>query len=93
MLIVFHLQAELRSPPRPWSDFFARFSVPKNTTKAVSRLKCNLFYYRCVAALVTVSPTLAVCTVLRTAVSSHSHGHDKGRCMVALAAVGSCPSM
>ncbi|XP_065874679.1 PRA1 family protein A1-like [Euphorbia lathyris] len=34
------------SPPRPFSEFFSRFTVPKSSGKWDSRLKCNLYYYR-----------------------------------------------
>lgn len=39
-------QAEVSHPPRPLSEFFGKFSAPKNTNKAVSRIKCNLWHYR-----------------------------------------------
>ncbi|KAM3352564.1 hypothetical protein ACQJBY_024036 [Aegilops geniculata] len=32
-------------PPRPSSEFFARFSAPRSCSKWISRLECNLYYY------------------------------------------------
>ncbi|KAJ8747105.1 hypothetical protein K2173_008904 [Erythroxylum novogranatense] len=39
-------EVDWSSPPRPLSEFFSRFTVPKSTAKWNSRLKCNLYYYR-----------------------------------------------
>ena len=39
-------QVEWASPPRPLTEFFARFTPPKTGAKWQSRLKCNLYYYR-----------------------------------------------
>lgn len=33
-------------PPRPLSEFFSRFTVPRSYAKWNSRLKCNFYYYR-----------------------------------------------
>lgn len=32
--------------PRPLSEFFDKFTPPKNQSKWTSRLKCNVYYYR-----------------------------------------------
>lgn len=32
--------------PRPLWEFFSKFGPPKNQTKWISRLKCNVYYYR-----------------------------------------------
>lgn len=32
--------------PRPVSEFFQKFSPPKNYSKWTSRVKCNVYYYR-----------------------------------------------
>ncbi|CAA2982582.1 PRA1 family protein A1-like isoform X1 [Olea europaea var. sylvestris] len=39
-------QVDWSSPPRPLSEFFSRFTVPRTVSKWDSRLKCNLYYYR-----------------------------------------------
>ncbi|XP_039135947.1 PRA1 family protein A1-like [Dioscorea cayenensis subsp. rotundata] len=39
-------EVDWSSPPRPVSEFFARFTVPRSYSKWNSRLKCNLYYYR-----------------------------------------------
>lgn len=39
-------EVDWSSPPRPLSEFFSRFTVPKSLGKWDSRLKCNLYYYR-----------------------------------------------
>ncbi|CAA7389781.1 unnamed protein product [Spirodela intermedia] len=39
-------EVEWSSPPRPVSEFFSRFTVPRSYSKWSSRLKCNLYYYR-----------------------------------------------
>ncbi|XP_073033849.1 PRA1 family protein A1-like [Primulina eburnea] len=39
-------EVDCSSPPRPVSEFFARFTVPRSYAKWNSRLKCNLYYYR-----------------------------------------------
>ncbi|KAL1200566.1 PRA1 family protein A1 [Cardamine amara subsp. amara] len=39
-------EVDWSSPPRPPSEFFSRFTVPKSFAKWDSRLKCNLYYYR-----------------------------------------------
>ncbi|KAJ8899790.1 hypothetical protein K2173_019490 [Erythroxylum novogranatense] len=39
-------EVDWSSPPRPVSEFFSRFTLPKSSAKWNSRLKCNLYYYR-----------------------------------------------
>lgn len=39
-------EVEWSSPPRPLTEFFSRFTVPRSFSKWNSRLKCNLYYYR-----------------------------------------------
>ncbi|KAG4925086.1 hypothetical protein JHK87_050626 [Glycine soja] len=39
-------EVDWSSPPRPLSEFFSRFTVPRSSSKWNSRLKCNLYYYR-----------------------------------------------
>mmetsp|Transcript_24643 Transcript_24643/g.61948 ORF Transcript_24643/g.61948 Transcript_24643/m.61948 type:complete len:225 (+) Transcript_24643:528-1202(+) len=39
-------EVEWNSPPRPVTEFFAKFSPPKNQAKWTSRVKCNVYYYR-----------------------------------------------
>ena len=39
-------QVEWNSPPRPVSEFFAKFTAPKNQSRWSSRVKCNIYYYR-----------------------------------------------
>lgn len=39
-------EVDWSSPPRPISEFFSRFTVPRSYAKWNSRLKCNLYYYR-----------------------------------------------
>ncbi|KAL1539491.1 PRA1 protein A1 [Salvia divinorum] len=39
-------EVDWSSPPRPFSEFFSRFTVPRSHAKWSSRLKCNLYYYR-----------------------------------------------
>ncbi|CAK9151436.1 unnamed protein product [Ilex paraguariensis] len=39
-------EVDWSSPPRPLSEFFSRFTVPRSYSKWDSRLKCNLYYYR-----------------------------------------------
>ncbi|CAA2982583.1 PRA1 family protein A1-like isoform X3 [Olea europaea var. sylvestris] len=38
-------QVDWSSPPRPLSEFFSRFTVPRTVSKWDSRLKCNLYYF------------------------------------------------
>lgn len=40
------LQLQAQHAKRPWGEFFKKFSTPKDSNRAVSRLKCNLYYYR-----------------------------------------------
>ncbi|GAB2272554.1 PRA1 protein A1 [Dionaea muscipula] len=39
-------EVDWSSPPRPLSEFFSRFTIPRSYAKWNSRLKCNLYYYR-----------------------------------------------
>ncbi|XWS55620.1 hypothetical protein CRYUN_Cryun09bG0016400 [Craigia yunnanensis] len=39
-------EVDWSSPPRPLSEFFSRFTVPRSYAKWNSRLKCNFYYYR-----------------------------------------------
>ncbi|TYK25020.1 PRA1 family protein A1-like [Cucumis melo var. makuwa] len=39
-------EVDWSSPPRPISEFFSRFTIPRSSAKWNSRLKCNLYYYR-----------------------------------------------
>lgn len=39
-------EAEWSSPPRPLSEFFAKFAAPTTFSKWSNRLKCNLYVYR-----------------------------------------------
>ncbi|KAK4396196.1 PRA1 family protein A1 [Sesamum angolense] len=39
-------EVDWSSPPRPVSEFFSRFTLPRSYAKWNSRLKCNLYYYR-----------------------------------------------
>ncbi|CAN1304024.1 PRA1 family protein A1 [Linum perenne] len=39
-------EVDWSSPPRPFSEFFSRFTVPKSSAAWNSRLKCNFYYYR-----------------------------------------------
>ncbi|GLT89525.1 hypothetical protein SLE2022_075030 [Rubroshorea leprosula] len=39
-------EVDWSSPPRSFSEFFSRFTVPRSYAKWNSRLKCNLYYYR-----------------------------------------------
>ncbi|CAI9762002.1 unnamed protein product [Fraxinus pennsylvanica] len=39
-------EVDWSSPPRPFSEFFFRFTFPHSYSKWNSRLKCNLYYYR-----------------------------------------------
>ncbi|KAG0487826.1 hypothetical protein HPP92_006377 [Vanilla planifolia] len=39
-------EVDWSSPPRPFTEFFSRFAVPRSFAKWNSRLKCNLYYYR-----------------------------------------------
>ena len=36
-------EVEWSSPPRPLTEFFQRFTAPKNYSKWTSRLKCNIY--------------------------------------------------
>nr|GEW12846.1 PRA1 family protein A1-like [Tanacetum cinerariifolium] len=39
-------EVDWSSPPRPFNEFFSKFTFPRSTNKWNSRLKCNLYYYR-----------------------------------------------
>ncbi|XP_044473605.1 PRA1 family protein A1-like isoform X2 [Mangifera indica] len=39
-------EVDWSNPPRPLSEFFSRFTLPRSSAKWNSRLKCNLYYYR-----------------------------------------------
>ncbi|MCO5556312.1 hypothetical protein L7F22_009859 [Adiantum nelumboides] len=39
-------EVDWTTPPRPISEFFAKFSVPRSIAKWDSRSKCNFYYYR-----------------------------------------------
>ncbi|KAG6531631.1 hypothetical protein ZIOFF_005447 [Zingiber officinale] len=39
-------EVDWSSPPRPISEFFSRFTIPRSYSKWTSRFKCNLYYYR-----------------------------------------------
>ncbi|KAL6853679.1 hypothetical protein ACP4OV_019708 [Aristida adscensionis] len=39
-------EVDWSTPPRPVSEFLARFTAPRSYSKWTSRLKCNLYYYR-----------------------------------------------
>eukprot|EP00271_Cylindrocystis_brebissonii_P006734 TRINITY_DN19514_c0_g1_i1.p1 TRINITY_DN19514_c0_g1~~TRINITY_DN19514_c0_g1_i1.p1 ORF type:complete len:212 (-),score=21.22 TRINITY_DN19514_c0_g1_i1:517-1152(-) len=39
-------EVEWSAAPRPLSEFFQRFTSPKNYSKWTGRLKCNFYYYR-----------------------------------------------
>ncbi|KAI3474133.1 hypothetical protein Pfo_028921 [Paulownia fortunei] len=39
-------EVDWSSPPRPFSECFSRFTLPRSYSKWSSRLKCNLYYYR-----------------------------------------------
>ncbi|TYI65680.1 hypothetical protein E1A91_D09G172800v1 [Gossypium mustelinum] len=39
-------EVDWSSPPRPLSEFFSRFTIPRSYVKWNSRIKCNLYYYR-----------------------------------------------
>ncbi|XP_077217106.1 PRA1 family protein A1-like [Tasmannia lanceolata] len=39
-------EVEWSSPPRPLTEFFSKFTIPRSYSKWNSRLKCNLYYYR-----------------------------------------------
>ncbi|XP_059595111.1 PRA1 family protein A1 isoform X1 [Vitis vinifera] len=39
-------EVDWSTPPRPLSEFFSRFTLPRSYSKWSSRLKCNFYYYR-----------------------------------------------
>lgn len=54
-------QVDWKTPPRPLSEFFSRFSFPKTQQKLQQRLKCNVYYYRSnYAVIVLVSCIVAL---------------------------------
>ncbi|OVA15567.1 Prenylated rab acceptor PRA1 [Macleaya cordata] len=38
-------EVDWSSPPRPLTEFFSRFTIPRSYSKWNSRLKCNLYYF------------------------------------------------
>ncbi|KAL4321853.1 hypothetical protein AHAS_Ahas14G0152000 [Arachis hypogaea] len=70
-------EVDWSSPPRPLSEFFSRFTVPRSSSKWDSRFKCNLYYYRTNYFLLIVSVLilgflrrpLAIVAALLTALS------------------------
>ncbi len=48
------LQVDWSQPPRPVSEFFSRFSIPKTQQKLQQRFKCNVYYYRSNYALIVL---------------------------------------
>ncbi|KAG5582844.1 hypothetical protein H5410_053471 [Solanum commersonii] len=70
-------EVEWSSPPRPFSEFFSRFTFPRSYSKWNSRLKCNLYYYRtnyfimivAILALGFLRKPLAIVAALLTALS------------------------
>lgn len=57
-------EVDWSSPPRPVSEFFSRFAVPRSYSKWKSRLKCNLYYYRA-NYFITIIFVLGIGFVLR----------------------------
>lgn len=57
-----HASLQAQHAKRPWGEFFKKFSTPKDSNRAVSRIKCNLFYYRVNYAQVFTTVT-GVCIV------------------------------
>ena len=54
-------QVDWKTPPRPLSEFFTRFSFPKTQQKLQQRFKCNVYYYRSnYAVIVLVSCIVAL---------------------------------
>jgi|TARA_B110000977_G_scaffold23449_2_gene28270 hypothetical protein len=39
-------EVDWNTRPRPLREFFAKFTPPKTQTKLLSRVKCNVYYYR-----------------------------------------------
>ncbi|CAK9185373.1 unnamed protein product [Ilex paraguariensis] len=70
-------EVDWSSPPRPLSEFFSRFTVPRSYSKWNSRLKCNLYYYRTnyfimivfILGLAFLRRPLAIVAALLTALS------------------------
>ncbi|PQM35374.1 PRA1 family protein A1 [Prunus yedoensis var. nudiflora] len=70
-------EVDWSSPPRPLSEFFSKFTVPRSSSKWNSRLKCNLYYYRTnyflliifVLGLAFLRRPLAIVAALLTALS------------------------
>lgn len=59
-------EAEWTSPPRPLSEFFAKFGFPRSFSSWSSRVKCNLYVYR-VNYYLLLGLLLLLCTgVLRS---------------------------
>ncbi|KAL3131240.1 hypothetical protein ABBQ38_000537 [Trebouxia sp. C0009 RCD-2024] len=54
-------EVDWKTPPRPLSEFFSRFSLPKTQQKLQQRFKCNVYYYRSnYAVIVLVSCIVAL---------------------------------
>lgn len=62
-------EADWWSPPRPPSEFFAKFSPPKSFSSWSSRLKCNLYVYRVNYYLLLVSLLLLCTGALRSPIA------------------------
>ncbi|KAL6519442.1 PRA1 protein A1 [Orobanche gracilis] len=58
-------EVDWSSPPRPFSEFFARFTLPRSYAKWNSRLKCNLYYF----GMGFLRRPLAIVAALMTALS------------------------
>tara|TARA_B110000977_G_scaffold199179_1_gene285828 strand:+ start:7527 stop:8159 length:633 start_codon:yes stop_codon:yes gene_type:complete len=39
-------EVDWNTRPRPLTEFFAKFTPPKSQSKLLSRIKCNVYYYR-----------------------------------------------
>eukprot|EP00250_Pteridium_aquilinum_P023821 c2771_g1_i1 orf=215-853(+) len=62
-------EADWMSTPRPLSEFFAKFSLPKSFSAWSSRLKCNLYVYRINYYFLLVSLLLLCTGVLRSPIA------------------------
>jgi len=51
----FKSQVDWSQPPRPPSEFVAKFSAPGSQKKLETRLKCNTYYYRANYLLILVA--------------------------------------
>uniref|UniRef100_A0A2P2LMY1 PRA1 family protein n=2 Tax=Rhizophora mucronata TaxID=61149 RepID=A0A2P2LMY1_RHIMU len=57
-------EVDWSSPPRPLSEFFSRFTVPRSYAKWNSRLKCNLYYGRYLLVLCSYRANYFIMIVL-----------------------------